>query len=181
MAVDIYGRTYKGAQYRELVEYAQRLVPKRSQKRAEKADPFVGHPARRGEPKIPEWLRHRSEHAKDRETRGLPARRPSRTEWITSAKDAEVLKKKTRSSSKDLDVDDESIATAERPVPQELLALDFPSWQLNVPHPGDSEEHAGVIEELGLPPAPRLRTKVSVKFVDGSQASWAVFGGWLAC
>ena len=79
MSVDIYGRTYKGAQYRELVEYATRLVPKRSQEKSEHPDPFVGHPARRGKPMILEWLKHRSEHGKERQKRGLPPRRPSRT------------------------------------------------------------------------------------------------------
>ena len=172
MSVDIYGRTYKGAQYRELVEYATRLVPKRSQEKSEHPDPFVGHPARRGKSMILEWLKHRSEHAKERQKRGLPPRRPSRTEWISSASEAEVLKQAKKSAlSKDKDslADDSStIATEDRPVPQNLLELTFPSWTTIVPHQGDSDEHTGVIEELGLPPVPRLRTKVSVRWIMAS-------------
>ena len=168
MSVDIYGRTYKGAQYRELIEYATKLIPKRSQEKAKKPDPFVGHPARRGKPMVLGWLEHRSEHAKEREKRGLPARRPSRTEWISSASEAEVLKKSLSRPQKreggddgdSLADDTSTLATEDRPVPQELLQLTFPSWTTTVPHPGDSDEHMGVIEELGLPPVPRLRTKV---------------------
>ena len=100
--------------------------------------------------------------------RGLPARRPSRTEWISSASEAEVLKKSLSRPQKreggddgdSLADDTSTLATEDRPVPQELLQLTFPSWTTTVPHPGDSDEHTGVIEELGLPPVPRLRTKV---------------------
>ena len=66
MSVDIYGRTYKGAQYRELIEHATKLIPKRSQEKAKKPDPFVGHRAAR-QAHGPRRLEHRSEREGARE------------------------------------------------------------------------------------------------------------------